>query len=502
MSSSDNNIIAAAEECANCGKGEGSELKSCGACKIVKYCNAACQVAHRPQHEEECRKCSVTDTKYGGALVKETKPSSVNNKQDADGPCPKLHGAPRTRKIIKAKRPPMSNTPTHRISAAVVSNKTAIITPPKEKVADSVIVMKRERSISKSFDAPKIEVDVIQYNEQTEYVYMGIRKEKVPTNVVTVRFDSNVSEVEHRAFRSCTMLRKVIMNEGLQQISRLAFYNCTSLEEVNLPSTVKRVEDSAFSNCSQLKKVAFNEGLEMAGEWSFGGCISLEDVTFPSTLKRIDRYAFSGCVSLKEVFFGEGLESISHGAFAGCRLLREVVFNDSLQVIGNDAFSNCYNLNKVEVNENIQGIHNQAFRGCSLLQQIKLQTLSTRLSTIVQAGQTQVEGKVNEILGFYLGCRDEQLYLNAQAYAAVGAGQPDLNLWKQIKKSYLGRIDNMISFYEMKEATTIFELAWWKDKIDNPEEGSPATREECRTDVPGPVKDTILQYLSYPHYLQ
>lgn len=45
--------------CANCGKGESEEscsnLKTCVACKMVKYCNAACQTAHRPQHKRECK---------------------------------------------------------------------------------------------------------------------------------------------------------------------------------------------------------------------------------------------------------------------------------------------------------------------------------------------------------------------------------------------------------------------------------------------------------------
>ena len=44
--------------CANCGKGEeGSDsLKACTACKLVKYCNRECQIAHRSQHKKECKK--------------------------------------------------------------------------------------------------------------------------------------------------------------------------------------------------------------------------------------------------------------------------------------------------------------------------------------------------------------------------------------------------------------------------------------------------------------
>ena len=52
MSSTDNIIL-----CANCGKGEEStgDLKSCTACKLVKYCNRDCQIAHRPQHKKACK---------------------------------------------------------------------------------------------------------------------------------------------------------------------------------------------------------------------------------------------------------------------------------------------------------------------------------------------------------------------------------------------------------------------------------------------------------------
>ena len=46
--------------CANCGKGgEGDndiQLKTCTACKLVKYCSRECQIAHRPQHKRECKK--------------------------------------------------------------------------------------------------------------------------------------------------------------------------------------------------------------------------------------------------------------------------------------------------------------------------------------------------------------------------------------------------------------------------------------------------------------
>jgi len=53
-----NNSTISVSACANCGKGEeeSHKLKSCTACKLVKYCSRDCQIAHRPQHKKECRR--------------------------------------------------------------------------------------------------------------------------------------------------------------------------------------------------------------------------------------------------------------------------------------------------------------------------------------------------------------------------------------------------------------------------------------------------------------
>ena len=44
------------DRCANCGKEDSDGLKACTACKMVKYCNRDCQIAHRPKHKKACRK--------------------------------------------------------------------------------------------------------------------------------------------------------------------------------------------------------------------------------------------------------------------------------------------------------------------------------------------------------------------------------------------------------------------------------------------------------------
>ena len=58
MSSSTDATINTPTSCANCSKNEAIDckLKSCMACKLVKYCSEECQVSHRPQHKKACKK--------------------------------------------------------------------------------------------------------------------------------------------------------------------------------------------------------------------------------------------------------------------------------------------------------------------------------------------------------------------------------------------------------------------------------------------------------------
>ena len=75
-----NDVLSDAPEitntaCANCGKGEenSGDLKACTACKLVKYCNRECQIAHRPLHKKACKKRAAE--LHDEALFKEHPPN-------------------------------------------------------------------------------------------------------------------------------------------------------------------------------------------------------------------------------------------------------------------------------------------------------------------------------------------------------------------------------------------------------------------------------------------
>jgi len=131
------------------------------------------------------------------------------------------------------------------------------------------------------------------------------------------------------------------------------------------------------------------------------------------------------------------------------------------------------------------------------LERLIFATISTRLSNITSAGQTEVQNKVDAIINdTFPRVRSPLLRRGSELSVSTAAIQDlSLNNWPTIKQC-LNRIVGLITYYEVKEATTLFELALWKSKIDQADISIPSSdREACRVEVPGPVKDTILQYL-------
>ena len=91
------------------------------------------------------------------------------------------------------------------------------------------------------------------------------------------------------------------MNEGLQKIGPHAFYGCTSLSTITLPTTITEVDVGAFRNCRNLREAILNEGLQKIKDASFYNCISLSSITLLSAVTEIGRNAFSDCNNLREV---------------------------------------------------------------------------------------------------------------------------------------------------------------------------------------------------------
>jgi len=310
-----------------------------------------------------------------------------------------------------------------------------------------------------------------------------------------INFPSTLVEINDYAFKDCSNLREVVFNEGLQtipglrKIGKLSFSYCNKLECINFPSTLVEIKDYAFKNCRQLKKLVLNEGLHTIGYESFYGC-GIENINFPSTVTDIGDSAFCVCASLRKVVLNETLQTIRAAAFASCTSLECITFPSTVTEISERTFFNCPRLREVGLHEGIQKISIDAF-GCLSLERFTFPNLSTRLNTITRAGQREVEDKIDNIRGNLVARRGSELFVSADT---TGMNRVRVNWY--ILKGILGRIDRLIAYYEVKEATTLLELAIWKSKIDQVEMKH-INRDEYRIDIPGPVKNNILQYLDF-----
>ena len=282
-----------------------------------------------------------------------------------------------------------------------------------------------------------------------------------------------------------------MFNEGLKKIGEGAFEDCTSLQSIKLPSTVTEIGDVAFRTCRSLKDVVLNDCIQKIGHGSFCGCVLLERITFPSTLITIGLESFLNCKSLKEVVLNNGLARTMEGSFHGCDALESITLPSTLIGIDAGTFCGCHNLREVHLHEGLQWIGTFAFSRCTSLERLTFPIISKRLDNVIQTGiYPRAEAMIDEVRGRRVERRGSELSISAILYLDRG------RTWNTIKES-LHQIIKWISYYEVKEATTLFELALWKAKIEQVEEDcNPDNREECRIEVPGPVKDAILQYLS------
>jgi len=347
-------------------------------------------------------------------------------------------------------------------------------------------------------------------NDVPFYEYQG-NGHRIPKDVKRVRFHPSVTKIDDEAFNYCKRLRQVVFNEGLQTIGGRAFYGCKSLQSITLPSTVTEIGLCAFQSCGELRKVVLNEGLEKIDQYAFYGCSSLESITIPSTVTDIEEGAFYRCSGLKNVVLNEGLKKIGRGSFDGCISLESITLPSSVEEIGDYGFLGCINLREVVCIEGLPAIGPSTFSGCSALERFTFPNISSRLDAIIQAGLVDLQNKVQQ----YVNHGDIECRGGGTIYIPVEVTRRTRTRdeWG-IVQQHFRQIANWIKYYEIKEGTTIFELALWKAKMDQQVEEDACARDRkkakmnqagdtnrrddrnvYRVDVPGPVKDTILQYL-------
>ena len=161
------------------------------------------------------------------------------------------------------------------------------------------------------------------------------------TGLESVRNDT----ATHRT--QITKLQTLALPNGLNQIGKFAFYECTNLDLQALPDGLNQIGASAFESCTSLALQSLPDNLNQIGNDAFSNCTSLALQTLPDVLKQIGDYAFSNCKSLALQSLPDGLTQIGNYAFSNCKSLTSLTIPASVESIGDKAFNDCTNLTKV-----------------------------------------------------------------------------------------------------------------------------------------------------------
>ena len=99
-----------------------------------------------------------------------------------------------------------------------------------------------------------------------------------------------------------------------------------------------KLGDYAFFGCSGLTRLTLPSSVTEIGESAFQDCRGLTSLTLPSSVTSIGRYAFKGCSGLTSLTLPSGVTSIGWGAFEACSGLTSLTIPSSVTSIGEYAF--------------------------------------------------------------------------------------------------------------------------------------------------------------------
>ena len=124
-------------------------------------------------------------------------------------------------------------------------------------------------------------------------------------------------------------------------IEEKAFYDCQSIEKINLPSTLESIGKEAFSNCLSLKSVNIPTKLNLMNPDGsrFYNVPALEEIIFDDGWQNIQGYVFFTITSTVNVIIPKGVENINATIFANAGNMNIFFSGDCPQLSGNDKFA-------------------------------------------------------------------------------------------------------------------------------------------------------------------
>ncbi len=230
----------------------------------------------------------------------------------------------------------------------------------------------------------------------------------------------SVTTIGQSAFEECTELTHVVVPEGVLVIEGFAFYGCSSLDTIELPSTLTDIFSQAFTYTAYASNSANRDD---------------------QGLLLVDRYIVSGSARA-EIIVPEGVLGIAGMAFYYNHTLEHLTLPASLHFISGQAFADCIALDTIRCLGSVppQAAPNTFLQSPSFIVAVPCNTGETYSAAPVWGDYTIVE----DCTGPVEAIADEALatvMVTATAYGIVVSGVAGHRL---VLRDVLGRIVTMV----------------------------------------------------------
>lgn len=200
-------------------------------------------------------------------------------------------------------------------------------------------------------------VETIEGNTSIREVVMPSALEEIGpnafhgcTNIESIDLPETITTIGINAFKGCTALTAVNFADGcaIKSIGEGAFENTIKLSNIVIPESVTEFGARAFKN-SAVASTPIGPNVTKIGDEAFYGCTNLTEVTIPTGVKNIGARAFYGCSNIESLGLTSGLKNIGDFAFAYCTNLTSVILPDTVTGITANPFMGCTALESMEV---------------------------------------------------------------------------------------------------------------------------------------------------------
>lgn len=166
-------------------------------------------------------------------------------------------------------------------------------------------------------------------------------------------------------------LKKVVIQDGVTNVSNYALFLLPAAEQITLPESVTSIDRYGIALCAKLKGISLPKAVTAIGDFGLAGN-SFTAVSLPDGLQALGRGAFDACASLSGMTLPAAITAVPDKCFNDCTKLLTVDYKGEVTAIGERAFEGCKSLTKAPIPAAVTALGNSAFNGCIALTDVTL----------------------------------------------------------------------------------------------------------------------------------